>query len=98
MLIYSMQRQWVPIAVVFYCSREVADGFQYDTPFVRVGGSTNGESKTHQCKLKLWELRYHFYCSFDVKVETPICRLEVIFFCHDPSVGVFFATCDCQID
>ena len=57
MLIYSIQRQWVPIVIVFYCSREVADGFQYYTPFVWAGGSTKGESKAHQSKLKLRELR-----------------------------------------
>jgi hypothetical protein len=39
-------------------------------------------------------LRYHFYCSFAVKVETLICRLEVILLCHDPSFRVFFASCD----
>ena len=95
MLIYSIQRQWVPIVVVFYCycSREVTDGFRYDTPFVRARGSIEGELKAHQCKLKLWELH-----SFAVKVETSICRLEVICFCHDPSVGVFCASCDCPID
>ena len=47
MLIYSIQRQWVPIVVVFYCSHEVADSFRYDTPFIRAGGSTKGESKVH---------------------------------------------------
>jgi len=51
MLIYSIQRQWVPNVIVFYCSREVADGFRYDTPYIRAGGSTEGESKAHQCKL-----------------------------------------------
>ena len=94
MLIYSKQRQWVQIDVVFYCSREIADGFRYCTPFVRAGGSTKGELTAHQCKFKLWELRYRFYCSFAVKVETLICRLEVILLCHDPSFRVFFASCD----
>ncbi len=97
MLIYSIQRQWVPIDVVFFCSREVAYGFRYDTPFVRAGGSTEGESKAHQCKLKLWELHYRFCCSFAVKVETSICRLEVIIFRHDSSVGVFFASETAQL-
>ena len=98
MLVYSIQRQWVPIVVVFYCSREVADGFRYYTPFVWAGGSTEGESKAHQSKFKLWELRYRFCCSFAVKVETLICRLEIILLRHDPPVGVFFASCACPID
>ena len=93
-----VRRQWVPIVIAFYCSREVTDSFRYDTPFVRAGGSTEGESKAHQCKLKLWELHYRFCCSFAGKVETLICQLEVIFFCHDPSVGVLLASCDCPID
>ena len=98
MLIYSKQHQWVPIIVVLYCSHEIADGFQYYTPFVQARGSTEGESKAHQCKFKLWELRYRFYCSFAVKVETWICRLEVILLHHDPLVGVFFASCYYPID
>ena len=98
MLIYSIQHQWVPIVVVFYSSCEVADGFRYYTPFVWAGGSTEGVAKAHQSKLKLWELRYHFCCSFAVKVETSICRLEIILLHHDPPVGVFFASCDCPID
>jgi hypothetical protein len=48
MLVYSIQRQWVPIVIVFFCCREVADGFRYHTPFVWAGGSTKGESKAHQ--------------------------------------------------
>ena len=91
MLIYSIQYHWVPIVIVFYCSREVADGIQYYTPFVWAGGSTEGESKAHQNKLKLWELCYRFCCSFAVKVEMSICQLEIILLHHDPPVGVFFA-------
>ena len=98
MLVYSIKRQWVPIFVVFYCSREVADGFGYNTPFEWAGGSTEGESKAHQSKPKLWELRYRSRCSSAVKVETSICRLEIILLRHDPPVGVFFASCDCPID
>jgi len=98
MLIYSKQHQWVQIVVVFNCSCEIADGFQYYTPFVRARGSTKGESKAHQCKFKLWELHYRFYCSFAVKVKTSICRLEVILLRHDPSIRVFFASCECPID
>ena len=67
MLVYSIKRQWVPIFVVFYCSREVADGFGYNTPFEWAGGSTEGESKTHQSKPKLWELRYRSRRYADLK-------------------------------
>ena len=98
MLVYSIQRQWVPIVIVFYCCREFADGFRYHTPFVWAGGSTEGESKAHRSKPKLWELRYRFCCSFAVKVEMSICRLEIILLHHDPTVRVFYASCDCPID
>ena len=91
MLINSEKRRRVPIVVVLDCGREIADRFRYYTSFIRTGGSTEGESKAHQSKPKLWELRYRSRCSFAVKVETSICRLEIILLRHDPPVGVFFA-------
>ncbi len=54
MLINSEKRRRVPIVVVLDCGREIADHLRYYTPFIRTGGSTEGESKAYQCQLVFW--------------------------------------------
>ena len=97
MLVYSIKRQWVPIFVVFYCSREVADGFGYNTPFEWAGGSTECVLKAHQSKPMLWELRYRSCCSFAVKVETSICQLKSSFFAMIRWLGYFLRAATAQL-